>query len=357
VVFAAQCALGVVVASAEVACGDLRVADVPATDEAGRPIDSDGSTSGGDGAVGGDGAAVDGGADAAKDSSVVCDGPCPPEVLVSGLSQATAITVDANNVYFGIESGNGTVYQCPKTGCKGAPIELGPGYATSIVVAGGLVYWGDFAGAKLVSCAVGGCAKAPTSVVSNQMQMKGVVTDDVDLFWAADGVIRRCPRATCSTATAQDITTGQGFVQSMAAEQGKVIWPDNNKINICPAAGACGTPTVLGPGSGDVSIRSGRAYWVNGTAKTVVMCPLTGCAGGPITIGSSSEPRYPVSDGVNVYWRDGFLDQIYRCPSGGCLPSPTVLATKQRGQPGGQIALDGEYVYWTTASTVVRLRK
>ena len=355
----AQAAFVLAVMGAGVACGELREAE-PAGSEGGSPGD-DGATGDGDGSVANDGAVIgDGGADSAKDATVVCDGPCPPEVLISGLSQATALTVDANNVYFAIESGNGTVYQCPKTGCKGAPIELGPGYATSVVVAGGQVYWGDFAGGKLVSCAVGGCAKAPTSVVSNQTQMKGVVTDDVNLFWATNGLIRTCPRATCSDATARDITTGQGFVRSMAAEQGKVIWPEISvsKIHACPAAGPCVTPTALGAGVADVSTHAGKAYWVTGTpTNTVVTCPLTGCPGGALTIGSSSQPRFPVSDGVNVYWRDGFLDQIYRCPSGGCLPSPVVLATKQRGQPGGQIALDGEFVYWTTTSTVVRLRK
>ncbi len=64
-----------------------------------------------------------------------------------------------------------------------------------------------------------------------------------------------------------------------------------------------------------------------------------------------------MSDGDHVYWRDGFLDQVYRCPVSGCAPGPEIIATKQRGQPGGQIALDGEYVYWTTTGGVYRLAK
>ncbi len=289
----------------------------------------------------------------------VCDGPCPPEVIVDGLSQATALTVDATNVYFAIESGNGTVYQCPKTGCGGAPIELGPGYATSIVVAGGIVYWGDFAGGKLQGCAVGGCGKLPSAVVSNQTQIKGAVSDGVDLFWgSASGLIRHCPLATCSTATAETIATNQGFIRSLAADQGKVVWPNatTSTVYAC-AAGPCANPTALGPGSHGVSVHAGKAYWVNGQSKTVVSCSIGGCGGSPVTIGSSMAPNHPVSDGSHVYWRDDFLDQIYRCPVSGCSPGPETIATAQRGQPGGQIALDGEYVYWTTTKGVYRLPK
>ena len=288
----------------------------------------------------------------------VCDGPCPPEVIVDGLSQATALTVDATNVYFAIESGNGTVYQCPKTGCGAAPIELGPGYATSIVVAGGVVYWGDFAGGKLQGCTVGGCGKLPNAVVSNQTQIKGSVSDGVNLFWGSGGLIRRCPLATCSTATAETVATNQGFVRSLAADQGKVVWPNNatSTVYACTAV-PCANPTALGPGSHGVSVHAGKAYWVNGQSKTVVSCSIGGCGGSPFTIGSSMAPNHPVSDGTHVYWRDDFLDEIYRCPVSGCSPGPETLATSQRGQPGGQIALDGQYVYWTTTTGVYRLPK
>ena len=71
-------------------------------------------------------------ADAKKDVAVKCDGPCPPEQLATGLVQATALAVDNTNIYFAIESGNGTVFQCPKTGCVGAPMTLGSGYAVEM---------------------------------------------------------------------------------------------------------------------------------------------------------------------------------------------------------------------------------
>lgn len=84
---------------------------------------------------------------------------------------------------------------------------------------------------------------------------------------------------------------------------------------------------------------------------------MNGCAHHPLTIGSSFAPIYPVSDGVHVFWRDDWFRQVYRCPAFGCSPGPEVLATNQRGQPGGQIALDEAYVYWTNTTGVYRLPK
>lgn len=352
------------------ACGELRVASQAAdagedvSDPGEDPIDGDGasSSSSKDGGTKKDGSTgTDAGKDAGqKDSGappVTCDGPCPPEPIATGLSQATALTVDAVNVYFAVEGGpgNGTVYQCPKTGCGGPPIKLGEGYAMKIVVAGGQVYWGDFSAGKLVSCAVGGCNDLPTTVVPNQPSIKGTVTDELNLFWLTNGAVKYCPRATCSSATTVTINADQGFFNSMAAEQGKVIWPYNGKIFMC-SPGPCPTPTELGPGSIDVSIHGGDAFWVT-SAKNVVRCPLSGCNKTPLTIGSSQTPRFPVSDGANVYWRDDLYRHIYRCPESGCAPGPEILATQQSMQPNGQIALDGTHVYWTTTTGVYRLKK
>ncbi len=117
------------------------------------------------------------------------------------------------------------------------------------------------------------------------------------------------------------------------------------------------TPTVLGPGTNGVNVSAGNVFWVNGTTKNVVKCSEAGCSGAPLTLGSSNQPSHVVSDGASVYWRDDFLDHIYKCSAGGCSPSPQIIATKQRGQPGSQLALDGLYLYWTTTSGVYRLPK
>lgn len=339
---------------ASVACGQIRRAEPDAGVE---PVDGASVEPPEDAASGEDASSDAGASDAADDSAAppACDGPCPPEPLATGLLQATSIAVDQNNVYFAIESNQGTVYQCPKTGCVGAPIELGSGYATAIALDAARVYWGDFSGGKLVACTIGGCANQPTTLAPNQTQIRGVSTDGVSLFWSTAGAIHSCAPGAC---TPTPIATGQGLVIDVAADQARVFWVSvaQKTVYACPAVG-CATPLALGPGTHDVFAHGGKVYWVNGTTKNVVSCAATGCSGTPTTIGSSLSPSHPVTDGKHVYWRDDLLDEIYRCPVSGCAPGPELVATKQKGQPGGQMALDGLYLYWTTSSGVYRLRK
>ncbi len=300
------------------------------------------------------------GADAGTrlDASVPCDGPCPPELLVSGLRQATTMTVDATNLYVAEEGGaNGAVYQCPKAGCGASPVKLGEGYAFGIVVLAGTVYWGDFYTGRVVACAIGGCANMPTPIASNQTSVRGVWSDGVSLFWSTSdtgGSIMRCSPAACTPTL---VASNVGTVLRAAADQNRVVWTAGGSVKTCIAT-SCASPVTLGPGTTDVTAHAGNAYWIVGGAKNVVRCSIaSGCNGAPLTIGSSQAPSSPVSDGASVYWRDDFYDQIYRCPASGCAPTPVILATKQRGQPGGNIALDGQHVYWTTTSGVYRLPK
>ena len=341
------------------ACTELRTGgngppddvDEPAAEEPGQP--PDGSR---DASVAAD-VRVDAPSEAVPPAS--CDGPCPPEPIATNLLQATSIAVDDVNVYFAIESNNGTVYQCKKTGCGAAPITLGSGYATAIALDATRVYWGDFAGGKLVACTIGGCSQQPTTIAPNQAGIRGVSTDGVSLFWsttAVGGAIRTC--ALGGACTPADVRTSAGTVIDVTADQAKVFWGSltDKSVNACSSV-PCSSPVTLGPGSTDVSAHAGKVYWVNGPAKTVVSCSAGGCAGNPLTIGTSLSPSHPVSDGKHVYWRDQLTDAIYRCPVGGCNPGPETIATKQKGQPGGQLALDGLYVYWTTSSGVYRVRK
>lgn len=345
------------------ACTELRTSPSDTAESGGDAGDVESPD--GKGRTIGDASVVDGGA--SRDSGVreggpvdaapVCDGPCPPETLASGLSQGTTLTVDDTNVYFAEEGGaNGAVYACPKTGCVGTPTKLGDGYAFGLAVLGGRVYWGDFSGGRILSCPPAGCANLPTVVAPNQVSARGVWTDGADIFWttsASGGSIMKCTPPTCTPAP---VVTGVGSVLRMTADQGRVAWAVSGSVKGC-AIGACASPATLGPGTGDLSTQGGNAFWVAGATKNVVKCAMAGCGGAPLTLGSSQSPMFPVSDGTSVYWRDGFYDQIYRCPATGCAPGPVTLAKNQRAQPGGNIALDGQYVYWTTTSGVFRLAK
>jgi hypothetical protein len=338
------------------ACDGLKSA-VQAPDDGGTVAEA-GVDSGDDGDVGARDASTEA---EAKDSSTpdvgpACDGPCPPEDLATGVPQATAITLDVNNVYFAAEGNNTPITQCPKTGCAGAPIALGTGYAFGIAVVGGHVHWGDYSNGKVWRCAIGGCGGNPTAIALNQTSIRGVTTDGVNIYWSANDDIVGCNPAACTPST---VRAGTGPIFDMTADQAKVLYVDRTakKVYAC-AAPTCTTPLLLGTGTHDVSTYGGRAFWVNGGSDIVVSCPIGGCADAPTTLGSSFAPTHPASDGSHVYFRDDLSGKIYRCPSAsGCAAGPEVFASNQQGQPGGNLAIDGTHVYWTTASAVRRKLK
>ena len=100
----------------------------------------------------------------------------------------------------------------------------------------------------------------------------------------------------------------------------------------------------------------GFLYFV-GTGNAVLSCTEGGCGMNPLTVGSSFSPQNVVSDGANVYWRDDVGPDIYKCPSSGCSGSAATYLANQMGQPGGRMALDGQNLYWATASQVLSYPK
>jgi hypothetical protein len=348
------------------ACTGLKAADaIPEPQEGGvggpGDIDADTSVESGaaDGPTEGGPGGRDGATSDAADASAACDGPCPPEDLATGLPQATTLTLDAQNVYFASEGGSTPIMQCPKSGCGGAPILLGTGYAFGIAVVGGFVMWGDYFSGKVWRCAIGGCGGNPTAIALNQTSIRGVVTDGVKIYWSVGGDIVGCDPASC---TPSKVTTpasaSTGTIYDMAADQATVLFVDTaaEKVYACTTP-SCTTPLLLGTGSHDVSVYSGKAFWGNGTTKLIVECAITGCSNNPQTIGTSFSPSHPASDGSFVYFRDDLSSKIYRCPPAGCAAGPEVFASNQHGQPGGNIAIDGTHVYWTTAGEVRRKLK
>ena len=306
----------------------------------------------------GDGGANDGGADGSGVDAAPCTGSCPPELLADNQPQATVVIVDANNVYWGTEGTNG-VWQCPKTGCTGAPIKLASIDSTGLAVDATRVYFGDFSGGTLLACAIGGCNNQPTVLSPTETQIESVTTDGINLYWASQGNVRACklPCSGGANGTPYTVYAQGGFVLDVTADQGKVFWAGASKIWVCAGSGPCASPLALGPGVGAGSFAThGNAYWVS-SPNSVVACAATGCSNLPRTIGSSYSPQNVVSDDVSVYWRDDVSGDILRCPTFGCGGASAAYQKSQQGQPGGKMATDGQYLYWATASQVLRAPK
>lgn len=277
------------------------------------------------------------------------------EVLVDNLNQATLVRVDANNVYFGDEGTTvGVVSQCPKSGCT-TPIVLGPGFATGMGVDANNVYWNDFSGGTVVSCTIGGCANQPTVIAPNQPEAEGVAFDGTNLFWATSGNIVTCTAPACATRT--PIATGQAStITLLAAQTGVGYWVSGGSVEGCAAAGCSDAPSKIGTATGSsIVVYGASAYFIDGNA--VVSCPIGGSCTTPHTIGSSDDPYGLGTDGVDVYWLDDLDEVVYRCPVTGCTGSVEPFAQGQLSQPGANVALDGEYAYWTVPSQVLRKHK
>jgi hypothetical protein len=337
--------------ASDAAPGDVGVGDAAPSD-AGSTSDDGGAADTGQGA---DGPATDGPA-TGDDGGTGCSGSaCPIETVVGGLNQATLVVLDTTNVYFGDEgTTTGVVYQCPKSGCA-TPTVLGPGFATGIGVDGKNVYWNDFAGGKVVACAIGGCSNTPTTIAPTQPSAEGVTFDGTNLYWASSGNVLTCVPPACSPRP--QLAAGQGTIVHVASETGAAYWVSGGALVGCPAAGCSATPTKVGsPASGgSVFVLNGVAYFTSGNA--VVSCPVGGGCTTPHTIGASDDPYGIGSDGVDVYWLDDLDQVVFRCPVSGCNAGAEHFATGQLSQPGANVALDGEYAYWTVPDQVVRKHK
>jgi hypothetical protein len=280
----------------------------------------------------------------------VGEGGCPVEVLVGNLRQASVVLVDSNNVYFADQGTvDGTVYECPKSGCT-TPTTLGPGYATGLGVDGAHVYWNDFTAGSVVACAIGGCGSVPTVIAPSQPYAEGVTFDGTNLYWSTQGSVVTCVAPGCATPTT--LAPGQGAFPPLACETGVAYWGTTSSVVACPAAGCSQTPRKVAPGlAGSVAVAAGVAYFTVGNA--VVSCPVTGCTT-PRTIGSSSQPSGIGADGVDVYWLDSTDDVVYACPALGCSGGPTHFADQQASSPGAKVVLDSDYAYWSATTQVLR---
>jgi hypothetical protein len=284
------------------------------------------------------------------DAASSCDGGCPPVLLGSGFKQPTMVLVDAQNIYFA-ESGTppGSVNQCPKAGCGAAPVVLGPGQATGIVVDSTRVYWNDFLSGKIVACPIDGCGGVPTVLAGNEPYASGLTSDGTHLYWATNYTsVRTCALPACTNPTT--FATGTVVEYDMVAAQGSVFWSDTGKSAIlqCPSAGCAGAPSTYASGlAADISVAAGFIFWVSVSSNTVVDCLAAApTCSSPKTIGSSTNPGWPVSDGLWVYYRDQSVDGIYKCPIGGCGVGGALVASNQRNDGIGRMAIDGAYLYW-----------
>lgn len=278
------------------------------------------------------------------------------ETRVANVQLAT----DGAHLYW-THAANGVVW-CPLSGCVGPPAVLSTslGDATAITSDGKDVYWGG--SRNLFKCAVGGCADKPTILATgNPDDVNQIAILGGDVVWAAGSAIFRCASTGCAKMPRRLANHPSAYTAfSIDASSLHVLVTEvtsttaTGEIRRCPACGCDGAPTLAAdPGwpnrASDIATEGTSVFWV-GDRAGLRTCAAANCletATGLATTGTPTSPAlargsvYYVSD--FMYFSDGHPVPLLRTGAG------SVVSCAE-DKPSGLIS-DGTYVYWVGGGT------
>lgn len=294
---------------------------------------------------------ADAGLDAAPDPAPppTCDGGlCAPE-LFADVTFADHIAIVEDTLYVG---GLG-IRRCPLTNCS-APTTVVPQEATrEFVVAGGMVYWVTYYNTGLGACPVTGCTDAPAHPITNKTNVRGLVVEDLTLYFTTDDGLFSCPVENCSDATAVNLFGAQ-TEEPLTLGDNTIYWADDDgQVESFTIGG--GGEVLGGSHAQDVWSDGTNVLWASGSH--IAICRAPECDGVPMLLPTSVTPRMPISDGTNVYFIDS-ARYLARCPLTGC-PAQGAEVIVDSGELN-RIALtppiiNADYIYWPTNAGVYRL--
>lgn len=299
-------------------------------------------------------------------------GKClPVELGATPEKDPTALVVDNGHAFFAtINQNNGSVFDCPITGCANPPTKMitGLAFAGDIAVNATTVFAPDNNNGKIHAIDRGNLSDSAVTFqnpyaidiegislfltsVSIPLQTKidftgtmalnngisegamDIATDgNLNVFWSRSGPNQiRFGKANVQNGASTFWDSGALFTGTVAASKLVVAWTETDgntgqsKIRSCPAQpSACVQAQTLDTGR-YLGIRVGNVAVVQG----------------------------------DVYWtaRDGFSKQVevYRCPGAGCGGPPKLVAavpTNGTAVPGGVAKAQGPVVYFTFADSL-----
>jgi hypothetical protein len=307
---------------------------------------------------GGDSAGGDGGT---SDAKVACDGG-----LTSCGGQCVDTKTDPNNC-----GGCGDV--CSGGKCANGVCNLVGGSCD-----GGVPAVGDFAcigvDSQNVYVATGRAANSggeiykiplaggcPQTIVPNQANPHGVVSDGTNVYWAANGS-GEIWKSDTSGANAAAIVTGQNGPLHIAVDANGVYWDNQGNQNAAPGSvwradksGANAKQLYSGLTAfhvGYLAVDAKSVYFPDPLVGTVFSVDKTGAgAAMPLATGQG-RPTGVAVDSNSLYWTNQGGGQVMKLD---LKPNamPSALATGQSGPTG--LATDGIAAYWANPSVSMQV--
>jgi sugar lactone lactonase YvrE len=302
-------------------------ADGPRTDAAAADVVSrDGAS--------GDGARADG-------ESPGCDAAsCRPVVLAAGQNQPCGLALDAQSLYWTVASGD--VRKMPLAGGAITTLASGQNHPCGIAVDGANVYWlnAASAGSVMTVPASGG---TPLKLADSTGQPWKLAIRDGVIYWTSQtaGTVSMMPEA---GGIPTILAISQATPVAIDVDATTLVWSSVGQSEIRSLTLApLGTVATLADdqeAASSLRLKDGIAYWTNDETGEVRRAALAG--GAPVTLATSSGSYGLALDDRDVYFTEDGAGAIWRVPRAG--GAATLLAEDQ--QTPGEIAVDGQNVYW-----------
>jgi hypothetical protein len=282
----------------------------------------------------------------------VCSGAClaghclpKPSVLASGHGAGVGLAVDDANAYWTEETG---IMKVALAGGTATHLVTDVN-ASALVVDATNVYWTkrDVSGAVMKVPIQGG---SPTTIASGQGFPWGIAVDATSVYWTTDSTVMR---ASLDGGAVVTLASGQSGPEGIAVDANNVYWTTNDSVMMVPRGGGATVRLATGQDSPRVvAVWGANVYWASGNVfghPTIMSLPTSG--GTPTTLGEGAEGV--AVDATGVYWTDPYNGMIRRAPLDG--GSVTVLAGGQKDARA--IAVGATNVYWITADGISYLPK